>query len=73
MCYLSHPGERAMAHMDAAEKELSDLLAQAMQQPGVADLMSIYEAARQTTDAAQGSMGSLQPQWLYQVTNSSSS
>ena len=62
-----------MAKMEAAEKELGELLAQAMQQPGVADVMSIYETARQTTDAAQGSMGSLQPQWLYQVTNSSAS
>lgn len=55
------------------DKQVNDLLARAMEQPGVADVMAIYRDAQQTTDAAQASMGPLQPQWVYQATNTSSS
>lgn len=60
-----------MAKRDAADRELAEMLARAMQQPGVADVMAIFEASRRTSEAAQESMQSLQPQWLYQASNTS--
>lgn len=59
-----------MAETDAAAKELAEMIARAMEQPGVAEIMAIYEVARQASDAAQESMP--RPQWVYQSTNTSS-
>jgi len=60
-------------HMtDTADKELAELLARAMEQPGVADALAIFGDVRAASDAAQERMQSLQPQWTYQATNTSS-
>jgi hypothetical protein len=62
-----------MAKEDAAKQELARMVEQAMQQPGVADVMAMFDATRQANEALQQSMHSLQPQWVYQSTNTSSS
>lgn len=61
-----------MADTEQTAKELAEMVARAMEQPGVADLMAIYEAARQAGQAAQDGMQSLQPQWICQSTDTSS-
>lgn len=57
---------------DTADKEVAELLARAMEQPGVADALEIFEQARDVSDAAQESMQSLQPHWSCQATDTSS-
>lgn len=64
----TRPGEE----MSQFDKDVNELLARAMQQPGVAEVMAIYEGSRDVTANAQKSMNSLQPQWVYQSTNTSS-
>jgi hypothetical protein len=60
-----------MAQKEAA-KELNELLAKAMEQPGVADVMRVYESIRGPADSARETINSLRPQWVYQTTNTSS-
>ena len=61
-----------MADTEQTAKELAEMVARAMEQPGVADVMAIYEAARQAGQAAHDGMQSLQPQWICQSTDTSS-
>lgn len=61
-------------HMtETMDKELADLLARAMEQPGVAEALAVFEEARAASDAAQEALNSLQPQWTYHATNTTSS
>ncbi len=53
-------------------RELNDLIARAMEQPGVTDVMRVYEEARAATEPAQQAMNLLRQQWVYQSTDTSS-
>lgn len=67
---LSSP--KLMTTRKTADQEVADILARAMEQPGVAEVMAIYGATREASEAAQETMQSLQPHWTYQASNSSS-
>ena len=54
------------------DKEIEELLARAMEQPGVAEAMAVFNETQQATAAAQETYKSLQPRWCYQSTNTSS-
>jgi hypothetical protein len=66
----SHSPEVHMA--DAIDKELTNLLARAMEQPGVAETLAVLAEARAAGDVAQEALNSLQPQWIYQATSGTS-
>lgn len=58
---------------DTMDKELTDLLARAMEQPGVAETLAVLDEVRAANDAAQEALNSLQPHWVYHATNGTSS
>lgn len=50
-------------------KELDAMLAQAMKQPGVAEVMAVYAQSRPASESAEEARQSLKAQWVYQSTN----
>lgn len=61
-----------MAQTENLSNELDALVAEAMQQPGVADVMAVYGQLQQADQSARETMQSLRAHWQYQSSNSSS-
>ena len=57
--------------MDSFDKQVNELLARAMQQPGVAEIIQLYENQRAAIDAHERAQNAVAPRWV--VFSSSSS
>ncbi len=57
--------------MSNKEKEIKDLLDQAMQQPGVADIVKTYELQQDALNAFSEAQGATEPKWVAFASTSS--
>ncbi|HLB30664.1 MAG TPA: hypothetical protein VJN91_03980 [Gammaproteobacteria bacterium] len=58
--------------MENIQKQVAELLEKAMAQPGVADLMQLYEAQKSSVDAFAQADQAVAPRWVIYSSTSSS-
>ena len=57
-------------HMSKFQKQVNDLLKQAMQRPGVAEAMRVYQAQQPARDAYAQMRDAVAPRWVVSVSTS---
>lgn len=58
--------------MSNFDKQVSDLLRQAMEQPGVAEAMRVYQSQQPAIDAFAAAQNAVSPRWVVSTSSSTS-
>lgn len=65
------PNNQAVQKMDDFQRQVQELLEKAMQQPGVAEVVKLYEAQRSSTEAFTKAQHAVSNRWIVSSSTSS--